>query len=234
MNSFEIISKNKRIEFLRELLHYYVDLSGLGSMSKTDLNALIVFLFQKYADKKYSNFELSRILKIEESKLRGLLRTAYSRFDRREEEEIAESLLKALSEAKYEIHNKNSYEIRFLIQDTIIQKYLEKLVEDEAGTISYTRNSHQLILSISNLLSVYTNLLKRKYSGKDLDNIISDIDKNLKESLLKAAKVDKLPETEKGKSSFEILKNVITTSSSTLNILEKTMLINAVISFLKI
>lgn len=223
------IPEKNRESFLGEFLSFYIETPGLGAMPKSDLNALLVFLLDKYGDKRYSNFDLSRMLKISESKVRNLRILALSRFDLRTERDFSNELLELLTKAKYEIHNINTYEIRFLLVDILLSKYLEKIVEENEGTISYTRNSHQVVLSISNLLSVYETLLKQKYEGKELGNLLSLINDNLKNELVKAANADRIPLSEKKKPALEILRETTNSTSSVLNIIDKASLINGVL-----
>lgn len=72
----ENVSGNREGFFLRGLTDSYVEQQGLGSMPKSDLDALIIHLYLKYlGTQKVDDFALSEILKIKESRVKSLVET---------------------------------------------------------------------------------------------------------------------------------------------------------------
>ena len=83
---YDKIPSQRRGLFLNELLIEYVDRQGLGAMPKADFDALLLHLFLKYSGESFDSFQLSRLFKIREPRLKSLVSKAGVKFEKRSEQ----------------------------------------------------------------------------------------------------------------------------------------------------
>ena len=102
---YDQIRSGQRGLFLNRLLIEYVDRQGLGAMPKSYFDALLVHLFLDYSTKRFDSFELSRLFKIRESRLKTLIASAGVKFERRSEQEIWMEILEKWKDSLKEIES---------------------------------------------------------------------------------------------------------------------------------
>lgn len=136
----------KEREFLVELMEFYVAGQGLGSMPKSDLDALIIHLYLKHSGStKVDVFELSEIFKIKESRIKSLVETGWIKFSQKDEPEVWREILSSLSRVNIELESLEKGQIRFKLENPGHFRYFQKQVRLLESTATYSPSSEQLI-----------------------------------------------------------------------------------------
>lgn len=143
-------------DFKSDFLEIYLRF-GLGSMSKSDIDALIMHLLDKYgADNSsplaiYSNQTVSEKLKTPVSKVKKLRYDAALKFGGRVEEQAMGRLLAALSKATLEPDDEK---ILLIIEDSLVKNWLQGQLKIHQHIFDYSFNSEIIKVSISGLFQV--------------------------------------------------------------------------------
>jgi hypothetical protein len=141
----EKIAGNER-EFLSELMKNYVSEQGLGSMPKSDLDALIVHLYLKHSGSlKVDVFELSEIFKVKENRIKSLVETGWIKFSQKDEPEVWTEILESLSRVTIELESLEKGQIRFKLENPAHFRYFQKQVRLLESTATYSPSSEQLV-----------------------------------------------------------------------------------------
>ncbi len=136
----------KEREFLIELMENYVSGQGLGSMPKSDLDALIVYLYLKHSGStKVDVFELSEIFKVKESRIKSLVETGWIKFSQKDEPEVWKEILASLSRVTIELESLEKGQIRFKLENPAHFRYFQKQVRLLESTATYSPSSEQLV-----------------------------------------------------------------------------------------
>lgn len=136
----------KEREFLSELMENYVDGQGLGSMPKSDLDALIVHLYLKYSGStKVDVFELSETFKVKESRIKSLVETGWIKFSQKNEPEVWKEILASLSRVTIELESLEKGQIRLKLENPAHFRYFQKQVRVLGSTVTYSSSSEQLV-----------------------------------------------------------------------------------------
>ena len=136
----------KEADFLHELMKNYVSGQGLGSMPKSDLDALIIHLYLKHSGTtKIDVFELSEIFKVKESRIKCLVETGWIKFSQKDEPEVWKEILASLSRVSIELESLEKVQIRFKLENPAHFRYFQKQVRLLGSTATYSPSSEQLI-----------------------------------------------------------------------------------------
>ena len=140
---FSIEQKSQMFDILYQ---EYVLEHGLGGMSKTDFDTLIVFLLVTKVE-NVNVFELSNELKITESRIKSLLDRAAVKFDKRTAENAWTSLLNIFESVNYDIESLEKGQIRFQLADPMLYRWLQEKVRSLGDTCSYSKASEQVTIN---------------------------------------------------------------------------------------
>lgn len=111
------IPEIKRAQVLEELLDAYVGTQGLGAMPKQDFDALVIHLYLKHSKKKYDPFELSKLFKIRESRLKSLRALGAVKYGNQDELNNWTKIIAAIKDGKFDVANRERGDIRFKLTD---------------------------------------------------------------------------------------------------------------------
>lgn len=156
-----ITNENKAI-FLSELMENYVGQQGLGSMPKTDLDALIIHLYLKHSDtQKVDVFALSETFKIKENRVKSLVETGWIKFSGKDEPEVWLEIIISLSRVSIELESLEKGQIRFKLENPAHFRYFQKQIRLLESTATYSPSSEQVVAQFD----VFNKVINRVYEN---------------------------------------------------------------------
>jgi len=209
-SAFDDIPKKNRDAFLEELLDVYVNRQGLGAVPKGDLDALVVHLYCKYATKgEYDTFRLSELFKISETRIKTLIQNGSLKFGDLTEGQAWVDILTAISSSKFELESLEKCDIRFKLENPAVYRFIQKRVRKHGGTVSYSRSSEMVTISLRTFFEVLDDVYvacESEFKTIHLDAIkagtektIAQIGKTLGKEKLKKLKDESSTKTKLGK-----------------------------------
>lgn len=145
---------------------------GFGSMNKNDFEVMIMHELLQGKLKGKSNYEISRELRIPETRVKRLIYEASLKYVSGDEP-LRERLMSALK--KVHVYEEGN-QMMFFVEDVASRKYLESLLKDDGRFAKYELNSE--IISVQREDFVY--LLDKLYSSEDKARISNQICEILK------------------------------------------------------
>lgn len=139
-------------EFLEDYLKF-----GLGSMPKTDIDALVMHLLDKYGYDgsvplaQYKNQTVSERLRTPVNKIKKLRYDAALKFGGRVEDQAMARLLAALSDAALET---DGGKICLIIEDALAKNWLQGQLKNNQLIFDHTFNTEIIKVSAAGLFSV--------------------------------------------------------------------------------
>lgn len=126
------MNKDSKAKFCDEFLGEYMKL-GIGSMPKSDIDALVLFLIDKYgctspgavAQATYSNQQASETLRTPLSTIKRLRYQASLKFGGSVEEQVKRLLPDILKKAGYEAGRGNdSGKLKIMVENTLVKNWI--------------------------------------------------------------------------------------------------------------
>lgn len=121
---------------------------GFGSMNKHDFEVYIFneLLKTKYRDK--SNYEISRDLKISESKVKSLYYEANLRYAVDFDQECQSAFIEAIKKIKFQQAKKDDeIKLSFVIEKMSVRKYLEHKLKEKGRFVDFHFNTEVITVS---------------------------------------------------------------------------------------
>jgi len=164
------LTKAQKADIFDSLFQEYVIEHGLGGMSKTDFDALLLWLVSS-RQKGLGSFELSNLFKIKESRVKSLLELAAVKFDQMDRHEAWQEILSLLKDVEYDIESLEKGQIRFQLKNPMLFRWLQEHVRNLNSTVSYYRSSEQVTMNLDILYRILDNLwepgtLGEKWKGR--------------------------------------------------------------------
>jgi len=180
----ECIKPNERANFSRNLaddILVNLDNNGLGSLTKTEFEALIFHHLRINVDslRVKDNNDWVRVLRIPPTKLKTLeVLESVKYLNLEDTPENWRILLKAIQGKNIEVEDMAKGTIRFYIDDIHVIRFVEKFVVDNGSSLDYARNRNQVVVKLES----YTKLMSRLMEcfAIDEDELVRQIikDKN--------------------------------------------------------
>jgi hypothetical protein len=155
------LSDEQKVKIFDAIYHEYVEEHGLGGMSKTDLDALIVYLIVNEIG-EINSFDLSNVFLTTEGRLKSLLERAAVKFDKRTIEEAWLDLLDILIRIDFDIESLEKGQIRFQLSDPMLFRWLQDQVRNLGSTVTYHKSSEQVTMNLETLYKVLDILWEEK------------------------------------------------------------------------
>ena len=172
---FEDIPECKHSEFLKQILEHYVEKQGLGGISKSDFDALLVYLFPKFCERPFDAFYFGRIFRIKDGRVKSLYETGLNKYSGLSEEFTWIAILDKLKDAKIELESYEKGQIRFKFEDPALYKYFQKGIRDLGSTATYSSLSEIVTLTLES----YGDLLDHLHHKSQADFATTELDKIL-------------------------------------------------------
>lgn len=152
-------------KFEEEFLENYLKF-GLGALPKSDIDALVMHLLDKYGYEGNSplathrNQEASEILKTPVSKIKKLRYEAALKFGESVEEQAKGRLLAALSKATLEIDD-NKEKVNLIIEDSLAKNWLQGQLKNHQLIFDHSFNTEIVKVTADGLFAVLEKLFSK-------------------------------------------------------------------------
>lgn len=152
--------------FVEDLLEEYITKS-FGTLSKRDLEVLLFHLLIKHGHfgKQINYFEISKTLRISESRVRNLYQDVQLRYNLYSDEEAREHFIQIIEKNKFDKDSQDRY--RFQIRDPLLRQYIEEWVESVNGIMDSSFSPTLVIIS----RDVFIDILQKFSPHKTLSDL---------------------------------------------------------------
>lgn len=177
MQECQMIKNIKNLDknnFVEKFLENYLAPS-FGAMSKSEIDILVFHLLEDSFN-QLSNYEISNLLKISETKVKNLRVNAYLRYNQNENQ-ILKNIIKRLSDSistKVDIKNN---EVRFTLENPVEKRVMIAKIKELGENIDFSFNNEILKLD---LLAFFTFLNNISDEDIFLNALKDNKNKNLK------------------------------------------------------
>lgn len=147
---------------IEEIIQAYLE-RGFGSMNKNDFEVWIFNEWRKLQDKDLSDYQVSKALKISETKVKRLKYEADLKYSF-DEEQLLNKFFKLAEKANYK---KDGDKLLFVINDKLLRQYINNILEESGRFMDSSFNS--------NIVSIYVDdfsFLLEKFNRIDKDKIL--------------------------------------------------------------
>lgn len=153
--------------FEKEFLENYLKF-GLGSMPKSDIDALVMYLIDKYGVNGppalgiYGNQDVSGLLKTPVTKIKKLRYDAALKFGGSVEDQAKGRLLAAIGNASLESEGDK---VCLIIEDLLAKNWLQGQLKNKSQIFDYSFNTEIIKVSVEGLFSV----LETVFGKREID-----------------------------------------------------------------
>ena len=160
------LTKEQKAKIFDRIFQEYVSEHGLGGMSKSDLDSLILWLVVNEQE-EVNAFDLSNTFKITESRIKSLLETAAVKFDSTKPYEAWLKILTIFSKVEFDIESLEKGQVRFQLKNPMLYRWLQEQVRSLKSTCSYHKPSEQVTLNLDILYKIFDELWEENSLGEN-------------------------------------------------------------------
>ncbi|MCB5189564.1 hypothetical protein LG198_02310 [Methylobacillus arboreus] len=201
------LSDQQKIDLFDRIWQEYVSTHGLGGMSKSDFDALLLWEYAQ-AMQTADTFHLSSVFRIRESRAKSLLESAAIKFSQLTEAEAWSQLLSALAGVHYHVESLEKGQMRFHLKTPLLFRYLQNQARLADDSLIFNSTSEYVIGNLATLYRILDACWEEQafgsnWQGKQLEqarknirNIIGRIGSQIAENNLeelKSMKKSRLP-----------------------------------------
>ena len=146
--------------FGKEFLEHYLS-GSFGSMSKSETEILIFHLLSKHFEIS-SNYEISNLLKISETKVKNLTLNAHLRYPRQSGDEIVRETLVDIAKKFSAIYDEQNGEVKIHIQSSVQKREMINAINKLGSFADYGLNNEILKIRINTLFSLFEKFLDKE------------------------------------------------------------------------
>lgn len=146
--------------FSKEFLEHYMS-GSFGSMSKSETEILIFHLLSKHFEIS-SNYEISNLLKISETKVKNLTLNAHLRYPRQSGDEIVRETLVDIAKKFSTIYDEQNGEVKIHIQSSVQKREMINAINKLGSFADYGLNNEILKIRINTLFSLFEKFLDKE------------------------------------------------------------------------
>lgn len=146
--------------FGKEFLEHYLS-GSFGSMSKSETEILIFHLLSKHFENS-SNYEISNLLKISETKVKNLTLNAHLRYPRQSGDEIVRETLVNIAKKFSAIYDEQNGEVKIHIQSSVQKREMINAINKLGSFADYGLNNEILKIRINTLFSLFEKFLDKE------------------------------------------------------------------------
>ncbi|MBT2323292.1 hypothetical protein J7E62_13140 [Variovorax paradoxus] len=161
----EQVPRQHREPFLAALLDAYVDTRGLGGLSKTDLDALIVYLYVKHAlGGEFDAYKVAQAMMLKESRAKSLYETGLIKHGNLSEGAAWSEILVLLARTAYELESIERGQIRFHFGNPALFRYFQVRLRQVERTATYSAAYETVVIGLESFLLVLDNVYEQSQS----------------------------------------------------------------------
>ena len=158
--------------FGKEFLEYYLS-GSFGSMSKSETEILIFHLLSKHFEIS-SNYEISNLLKISETKVKNLTLNAHLRYPRQSGDEIVRETLVDIAKKFSAIYDEQNGEVKIHIQSSVQKREMINAINKLGSFADYGLNNEILKIRINTLFSLFEKFLDKEKFKDTVQTYLKD------------------------------------------------------------
>lgn len=144
-----ILDSTAKAILVTEIQNYY---RSFGSMNKNDFEVLLLHVFLNNSNHRYSNFDISRILGLPESKVKRLRYEADLRYNQVSEYEYQEDKINQLNALlSNAVIKKDGQHIEFVVEDISLRCFLDNILKKKNRFSDSSFNSEVVKIDIKDL-----------------------------------------------------------------------------------
>ena len=165
--------------FSKEFLEHYLS-GSFGSMSKSETEILIFHLLSKHFEIS-SNYEISNLLKISETKVKNLTLNAHLRYPRQSGDEIVRETLVDIAKKISAIYDEQNGEVKIHIQSSVQKREMINAINNLGSFADYGLNNEILKIRINILFSLFEKFLDKEKFKATVQAYLKDKELNEKQ-----------------------------------------------------
>lgn len=158
--------------FGKEFLEHYLS-GSFGSMSKSETEILIFHLLSKHFEIS-SNYEISNLLKISETKVKNLTLNAHLRYPRQSGDEIVRETLVDIAKKFSAIYDEQNCEVKIHIQSSVKKREIINAINKLGSFADYGLNNEILKIRINTLFSLFEKFLDKEKFKDTVQTYLKD------------------------------------------------------------
>ncbi|WP_103567326.1 PTS sugar transporter subunit IIBC [Campylobacter concisus] len=158
--------------FGKEFLEHYLS-GSFGSMSKSETEILIFHLLSKHFEIS-SNYEISNLLKISETKVKNLTLNAHLRYPRQSGDEIVRETLVDIAKKFSAIYDEQNGEVKIHIQSSVQKREMINAINKLGSFADYCLNNEILKIRINTLFSLFEKFLDKEKFKDTVQTYLKD------------------------------------------------------------
>ena len=156
----------------KEFLEHYLS-GSFGSMSKSETEILIFHLLLKHFENS-SNYEISNLLKISETKVKNLTLNAHLRYPRQSGDEIVRETLVDIAKKFSTIYDEQNGEVKIHIQSSVQKREMINAINKLGSFADYGLNNEILKIRINTLFSLFEKFLDKEKFKDTVQTYLKD------------------------------------------------------------
>lgn len=160
------LTEEQKASIFDRFWHEYVATHGLGGMSKSDLDALIIWSFAETTD-NHDHFILGQKLKIKESRVKSLLATGEVKFDDTLDAAAWQKILKDLSVAIFAVESLEKGQVRFHLKKQHYFRHIQHQARELNDSFVHKSGAEYVIANLSTLYEILNNAWIEGHFGKE-------------------------------------------------------------------
>lgn len=158
--------------FGKEFLEHYLS-GSFGSMSKSETEILIFHLLSKHFEIS-SNYEISNLLKISETKVKNLTLNAHLRYPIQSGDEIVRETLVDIAKKFSAIYDEQNGEVKIHIQSSVQKREIINAINKLGSFADYGLNNEILKIRINTLFSLFEKFLDKEKFKDTVQTYLKD------------------------------------------------------------
>lgn len=158
--------------FGKEFLEHYLS-GSFGSMSKSETEILIFHLLSKHFEIS-SNYEISNLLKISETKVKNLTLNAHLRYPRQSGDEIVRETLVDIAKKFSAIYDEQNGEVKIHIQSSVQKREMINAINKLGSFADYGLNNEILKIRINTLFSLFEKFIDKEKFKDTVQTYLKD------------------------------------------------------------
>lgn len=158
--------------FGKEFLEHYL-FGSFGSMSKSETEILIFHLLSSDFE-GLSNYEISNLLKISETKVKSLDMNAHLRYPRQSGDEIVRETLVDIAKKFGAIYDEQNGEVKIHIQSSVQKREMVNAINNLGSFADYGLNNEILKIRINTLFSLFEKFLDKEKFKETVQAYLED------------------------------------------------------------
>jgi hypothetical protein len=182
-------------KFANDFLEHYLK-NGIGAMSKSDVDALVMHLIDNYSQtkkgelfKSVPNQSISQILRTPVSKIKRLRYDAGLKYEENSEEEAKKRFINCLKNVSLEIDEKKQITIILILEDYLAKHWIQARIKENQTIYDGSFNSEIIKVKIEDFIKILKIVLdpkdvesfKKKYEPLKLRADIEEVKRGFKD-----------------------------------------------------